>query len=89
MEPLPDHFEVVAGRGFFRPTGKVSLDEAVELVNRAIAYARASGITKLIVSGAASPGLNHQTLASDTFLSRSGRTQPTGQFAWPWPSLRT
>ena len=67
MDRLPDHFEVIAGRGFFRPTGKVSLDEAVELVNGAIAHARASGITKLFVNasrltGFESPSLNERYL---------------------------
>ena len=68
MEPLPDHFEVVAGRGFFRPVGHVSLDEAVELVDRAIAYARASGITRLMVSGLQLTGVESPNPSERYFL---------------------
>jgi len=68
MEPSPDHFEVVAGRGFFRPVGHVSLDEAVELVDRALAYARASGITRLMVSGLQLTGVESPSLSERYLL---------------------
>lgn len=68
MERLPDHFEVVAGRGFFRPAGNVSLDQAVELVNGAIAHARASGITKLFVNAALLTGFESPSISERFFL---------------------
>ena len=68
MELSPDHFEVVAGRGFFRPVGKVSLDEAVELVDGAIAHARASGITRLMVNGLRLTGFESPSLSERYFL---------------------
>ncbi|MBC7794341.1 MAG: hypothetical protein H7Z43_11595 [Clostridia bacterium] len=68
MEPSPDNFEVVAGRGFFRPVGHVSLDEAIDLVNGAIAHTRASGITKLFVNGALLTGFDSPSLSERYFL---------------------
>ena len=68
MDRLQDHFEVVTGRGFFRPTGKVSLDEAVELVDGAIAHARASGVTKLFVNGTRLTGFESPSLSERYFL---------------------
>jgi hypothetical protein len=68
MELSLDHFEVVAGRGFFRPVGHVSLDEAIEMVDRAIAHARASGITRLLVSGLRLTGVKSPSLSERYFL---------------------
>ena len=68
MEPSPDYFEVVAGRGFFRPLGCVSLDEAVELVDGAIAHARASGVTRLMMNVSLLTGFESPTLSQRYFF---------------------
>jgi hypothetical protein len=43
------HFEVVGIRAFFRPTGRMSLDDGVELVVRALIAAREAGARDLVV----------------------------------------
>ena len=68
MEPSPGNFEVVAERGFFRPLGCVSLDKAVELVDGAIAHARALGITKLMVNASLLTGFESPSLSERYFL---------------------
>ena len=52
----PEHFEIVAGRGFFRPVGDMSLDVAVAKVTAAIVYARAQGVRELLVNAVAGGG---------------------------------
>jgi hypothetical protein len=47
--PTVDSLEVRDGRGTFRPRGKHSLVEAVDLVSRAIAYCRDRGVPLLLV----------------------------------------
>lgn len=42
-------FEVVGGRGFFRPEGAVTLEDGIALVERAIVQARAEGVSELLV----------------------------------------
>jgi hypothetical protein len=46
----PDHFEIVNGRGFYRPRGSVSLDAAVDVVSAALEYAREQGARDLLVN---------------------------------------
>lgn len=46
----PDHFEIMMSDfGVFRPLGHMSLDQAVEMVTSAIAFAREMRIGKLLV----------------------------------------
>jgi hypothetical protein len=45
-----DHFEQIAHRGFYRPTGSVTFDQAVELVAGAMITARNRGCTDLLVN---------------------------------------
>lgn len=45
----PEHFEVVEDRAVFRPTGHVSLQQAVQMVASAIALARERKVRKLLV----------------------------------------
>ena len=68
MAPAPDHFEVVDGRGFFRPSGRMSLDAAVDLVDVAIAYARDSGIFRLFVNGTYVTGFDPPSLSERFYL---------------------
>ena len=45
----PEHFEILKERAIFRPTGQVSIEQAMELVTGAIAFARSLHIRKLFV----------------------------------------
>jgi len=64
----PDNFELVAGRGFYRPAGSVTLKEAIDLVSAAIAYAREQGIHDLLVNISALTGFAPPSLAERYFL---------------------
>ena len=46
----PNSFEIVGERGYFRPSGIHSLDEAVALVDEAILYARSQHLRQLLVN---------------------------------------
>jgi hypothetical protein len=62
-----EHLEVMEGICQFRPRGESSLVEAVELINRAIAYCRDQRIAKLLVNGTALVGVSIPSLL-DRFL---------------------
>jgi hypothetical protein len=68
MEPSPNHFEVVDGRGFFRPVGHMSLDAAVELVTVALAHARAHSIKELLVNATGLTGFPPPSLSERYFI---------------------
>ena len=68
MRQTPDHFEVVEGRGFFRPKGRMSLEAAAEQVTAAIAYARAHGIKELFVNATGITGFGPPTLSERYFI---------------------
>jgi hypothetical protein len=44
-----EYFEIVAGHSIFRPSGQMSLDQAVQLVTSAITFAREQHIRKIMV----------------------------------------
>jgi len=46
----PDNFEVVGQRGFYRPKGKVSFEQGIELVAECMKYARSLGLASLLVN---------------------------------------
>ena len=68
MERAPDYFEVVDGRGYFRPVGRTSLEAAAELVTVALAYARAQGIKELLVNATGLTGFPSPTLSERYFI---------------------
>ena len=68
MERSPDHFEVVDGRGFFRPIGHMSLAAAAELVTVALAHARAHGIKELLVNATGLTGFPPPSLSERYFI---------------------
>jgi hypothetical protein len=68
MEPSPNHFEVVDGRGFFRPIGHMSLEPAVELVTVALAHARAHSIKELLVNATGLTGFPPPSLSERYFI---------------------
>jgi hypothetical protein len=45
----PRDFEVDGKRGYFRPAGAVSLDQAVDLVNDALSFARKQELREMLV----------------------------------------
>ena len=55
---------------YYRPVGKVKLDEAVELVDQAIAYAREQRIPRLFVNAAGLTGFPSPSLPERYFLAR-------------------
>jgi hypothetical protein len=62
-----EHLAVIDGICHFRPRGECSLVEAVELINRAIAYCRNERVTKLLVNGTGLVGIPVPSLV-DRFL---------------------
>ncbi|OAI41593.1 hypothetical protein AYO40_02985 [Planctomycetaceae bacterium SCGC AG-212-D15] len=60
----PERFEISGHHGYFRPAGIMSLDEAVERINAAIAVAREYGVRKLLVETRALRGFDSPSLAS-------------------------
>jgi hypothetical protein len=68
MERSPDHFEVVDGRGFFRPMGSMSLEAAAELITVALAHARARGIKELLVNATGLTGFESPSLSERYFI---------------------
>jgi hypothetical protein len=68
VAPTPDHFEVVEGRGIFRPKGRMSLEAAAEQVTAAIAHARAHGIKELFVNATGLTGFGPPNLSERYFI---------------------
>ena len=62
-----EHSEVKGGICHFHPRGECSLVEAVELINRAIAYCRDQRVAKLLVNGTGLVGVSVPSLV-DRFL---------------------
>src|SRR5688572_12134447 len=44
------NFEIVGQRGFYRPSGKVSFEQAVELVAESMRTARTLGLSSLLIN---------------------------------------
>lgn len=72
---------VAEGCAYSRPVGRVSLDEAIELVDQAVVFARERGIPKLLVNaigltGFPSPSLPERYFSARRFAaSAQGRVQ--------------
>lgn len=57
-----DHLEFIGTRGYFRPAGQVTVEQAIDLVAEAIRTARAQGLNDILVdttglSGFGNPGV--------------------------------
>lgn len=50
MDQSPEFFEIVGSRGFFRPVGNVTFEQAVDTVADAMRHARERGLVDLLVS---------------------------------------
>jgi hypothetical protein len=62
--------EVFQDCAYYRPAGRVNLDEAVELVDKAITYAREQRIPKLFVNAVGLTGFPSPSLPERYFLAR-------------------
>ena len=65
-----EHFESVGDRAFFRPVGKMTLREAIQLVTRAITFAGERRIRRLLVNASGLTGFPSPTLPERYFLAR-------------------
>ena len=66
----PEHFEMIEDYGVFRPCGEVSLEEGVQLITSAIAFAREQQIMKLLVDITGFSGFGAPNLAARYFFTR-------------------
>lgn len=76
MDALTD-FEIVGERGYFRPSGSVSLDQAVEMIDAALRFARARGLREVVVNvtglaGFASPAVSTRYSFTQQWASIAG-----------------
>jgi hypothetical protein len=76
MQPL-EFFETVGTRGYFRPSGIYSLDEAVALVDAAIVRARAERVRQLLanlldIDGIPIPTIIERFLYADDWANLAG-----------------
>jgi hypothetical protein len=69
--------EVAGGCAYYRPAGKLTLEEAVELVDQTIAYVRDQRIPKLLFNAWALVGFRSPSLPERYFSAR--RWAATGQ----------
>jgi hypothetical protein len=59
----PVGFEQLGSRGFYRPSGEVSLEACVELMLAAIEFARYRGLRELVLNSTGFTGYEHPTVA--------------------------
>ena len=71
-------FEVVGERGYFRPRGSVSLDQAVNMIDAALRVARTRGLREMVVNVTGLTGFVSPPSATATRSSASGRAPPGG-----------
>ena len=64
----PEHFEVLEDHAVFRPSGQVSLEQAVHLVTSAITYAREQELRKLMVVTTGLTGFDPPDIATRYFF---------------------
>ena len=78
-----EHFETSGEYGYFRPVGQVTLQEAIELVTRAITLARERSIRRLFVNAAGLTGFPSPTLPERYFAARewAGAAPPDLRFS--------
>lgn len=55
-------WEVIGHRGYYRPQGKVTLPEAINLLTNAAAHARSLGLRELLLDGLAMTGYGQPTI---------------------------
>jgi hypothetical protein len=62
--------EVVEDCAYYRPVGRLTLDEAMDLVDRAVMFARERGVPKLLVNVAKLTGFPSPSLPERYFAAR-------------------
>ena len=81
----PEHFEIMEDHAVFRPSGQVSLEQAVQLITSALVYAREQHIKKLLVVTTGLTGFEPPNLCNALlFHSTIGPTPRRGRFALRW-----
>ncbi len=75
----PEHFEIMEDYAVYRPSGEVSLQQAVELVTSAIVFAREQQIKKLLVSITGLSGFGAPSLADRYFYANEWAHAAQGQ----------
>jgi hypothetical protein len=70
MMTKPEHFEVVEGRGVFRPIGEITQAEGVRLITSAIIYSREQELHQLLVVTTGFTGLAPSSIAERYFFVR-------------------
>ena len=65
---VPNHFELTGVRGFFRPAGSVSLDEATDIITAALAFAYERGACEMLVDVSALTGFPAPCLGDRYFF---------------------
>ena len=67
----PEHFEIADDHAVFRPTGQVSLQQAVQLVTSAITFAREQRVRKLMAVTTGLSGFKPPDLATRYIFIRA------------------
>jgi hypothetical protein len=75
----PEYFKIMEGRAVFRPTGHVSLNQAVQMVVSAIANAREQNIRNLMTDLTALTGFASPSVPARYQLIKEG-AQASGGF---------
>src|SRR5580692_5369787 len=75
----PEHFEIKKDYAVFRPSGQVSLEQAVQLVTSAISFAREHDIQKLLVVITGLSGFESPNLADRYFFAQEWARAAKGQ----------
>ncbi len=66
----PEHLEIMEDNAVFRPTGQVSLEEAVHLVTETVEFVREHHILKLLVVGTGLAPVEPPSLVARYFFVR-------------------
>src|SRR5262249_52993163 len=64
----PENFEILKSHAVYRPTGCVSLQQAVQLVTVAVVFARENEVRKLLVNGTQLTGFESPSVARRYFI---------------------
>lgn len=78
MQRRPEFLEVLDGRGFFRPTARVSLDAAIEMVTDVLVYVREQSIKEVLANGQGLTGFDSPTLSERFFLAEKWAAAAAG-----------
>ncbi len=75
----PDHFEIMEGYAVFRPIAQISIEQGVQMVMSAIAFARDHEIRKLMLVTTGFTGFQPPDLATRYFFFREGARVAQGK----------